>query len=110
MSRDMTDSEAISNLNHIYGIVSSDIQRSLDVAFKAITKCEWIPVSKRLPDKDGCYLVTLEGVEDYELVDDVDIARFVFSEKDDCNNGFKKAYIVTAWQPLPEPYKSGGKE
>jgi hypothetical protein len=36
MSREMTNSEAISNLNHIYGIVSSDIQRSLDVAFKAL--------------------------------------------------------------------------
>lgn len=36
MSREMTNSEAISNLNHIYGIVSPDIQRSLDVAFKAL--------------------------------------------------------------------------
>ena len=36
MSREMTNSEAISNLNHIYGIVSSDIQRSLDLAIKAL--------------------------------------------------------------------------
>lgn len=36
MSRKMTNKEAISNLNHIYGIVSPDIQRSLDVAFKAL--------------------------------------------------------------------------
>ena len=36
MSREMTNSEAISNLNHTYGIVSSDIQRSLDVAIKAL--------------------------------------------------------------------------
>lgn len=36
MSREMTNSEAIANLNHIYGVVSPDIQRSLDVAFKAI--------------------------------------------------------------------------
>lgn len=36
MSRDMTDSEVISNLNHIYGFLSPDIQRSLDVAFKAL--------------------------------------------------------------------------
>lgn len=44
MSRDMTDSEAIANLNHIYGIVSPDIQRSLDVAFKAMKRPqgEWI--------------------------------------------------------------------
>ena len=38
MNREMTNSEAISNLNHIYGIVSPDIQRSLDVAFKAMKR------------------------------------------------------------------------
>lgn len=45
MSRDMTDSEAIFNLNHIYGFLSPDIQRSLDVAFKAMDRQqgEWIP-------------------------------------------------------------------
>lgn len=32
----MTDKEALYNLNHIYGIVSPDIQRSLDVAIKYI--------------------------------------------------------------------------
>ena len=32
----MTNKEAIFNLNQIYGIVSPDIQRSLDVAFKAL--------------------------------------------------------------------------
>ena len=36
MSREMTNSEAIFNLNHIYGIVSPDIQRSLDLAIKAL--------------------------------------------------------------------------
>ena len=44
MMRDMTDSEAISNLNHIYGVVSPDIQRSLDLAIKALeerTQGEW---------------------------------------------------------------------
>lgn len=39
MSREMTNSEAIFNLNHlIYGIVSPDIQRSLDLAIKALEK------------------------------------------------------------------------
>ena len=45
MSRNMTNSEAIANLNHIYGFVSPNIQRSLDVAFKALEKQpqgEWI--------------------------------------------------------------------
>lgn len=41
----MTNKEAIYNLNHIYGIVSPDIQRSLDVAFKCMEERpqgEWI--------------------------------------------------------------------
>lgn len=41
----MTNKEAISNLNHIYGIVSSDIQRSLDLAIKALEERpqgEWV--------------------------------------------------------------------
>lgn len=38
MSREMTNSEAISNLNHIYGFLSPNIQRSLDVAFKAMER------------------------------------------------------------------------
>ena len=32
----MTNEEAIFNLNHIYGIVSPDVQRSLDLAIKAL--------------------------------------------------------------------------
>jgi len=32
----MTNKEAISNLNHIYGFVSSEIQQSLDLAIKAL--------------------------------------------------------------------------
>ena len=33
---DITPKEAIANLNHLYGFVSPDIQRSLDVAIKAL--------------------------------------------------------------------------
>lgn len=40
MSREMTNSEAISNLNQIYGFVSPDIQRSLDLAIKALEDVE----------------------------------------------------------------------
>ena len=36
----MTNKEAIINLNHIYGFVSPDIQRSLDLAIKALEFAE----------------------------------------------------------------------
>ena len=71
---------------------------------------EWISVDERLPEKDGVYLVTLEYVEERAIVYEIDMAKFVYSEKDDCNNGFHKAYTVIAWQPLPEPYQRGGAE
>ena len=43
----LTLDEAIANLNHIYGMVAPDIQRSLDVVIKALerTKGEWIEES-----------------------------------------------------------------
>lgn len=68
MSREMTNSEAISNLNHIYGIVSSDIQRSLDVAIKAL--------EERPQDCSDCkrydspyFEVTIDKEQLQELVD-----------------------------------------
>lgn len=43
---DITPKEAIANLNHLYGMVAPDIQRSLDVAIKALEekrpKGEWV--------------------------------------------------------------------
>ena len=35
---DITPKEAIANLNHLYGVVSPDMQRSLDVAIKALER------------------------------------------------------------------------
>lgn len=45
---DITPKEAIANLNHIYGMVAPDIQRSLDVAIKALERPqgEWIKVKE----------------------------------------------------------------
>ena len=40
----MNNKEAIANLNHIYGVVSPDIQRSLDLAIKALETVESIKV------------------------------------------------------------------
>lgn len=97
MSREMTNQEAIANLNHIYGFLSPNIQRSLDVAFKAMErqKGEWILVSERLPEEEGDYLITPYRYN--VTIDHFVNGKFVFFN----NNAI-------AWQPLPEPYKRGG--
>lgn len=56
---------------------------------------KWIPVSDRLPEEDGCYLVTTTGTNN----DIIDIAYYT-------DGIWHKASRIKAWMPLPEPYKA----
>lgn len=79
---------------------------SLDLAFEndeLMNKSRWIPVSERLPEEDGEYLVTKRAV--WTGKEEVDISRW-YEDDIETNNGFYKADKVIAWQPLPEPYKA----
>ena len=53
---------------------------------------KWIPVSERLPRKDGYYLATvhINGKTYVHMTQNLDVP----------DEG-----VVTAWMPLPEPYK-----
>lgn len=56
----------------------------------------WIPVTERLPKKDGDYLVTTHSGQ---------IARYIFI------GGSSEEYwrrCATAWMPLPTPYREEG--
>jgi len=71
----------------------------------------WIPVSERLPEEDGEYLVTREAYIDREhrnMIIVRDIAYFTINYI--FNNGFHKTNTVIAWKPLPEPYKESEAE
>ena len=82
-------------------------------------EAEWIPCSERLPDDDGDYLVWLEDESDHYAVvyfdtgadafgwwvDHYDPITLGFIESDFC-----EAKNITAWQPLPTPYKGGDSE
>lgn len=57
----------------------------------------WIPVSERLPDKNGNYLVCLNNGE---------ITTDIFDEEE-LFMGFWG--YMTAWKPLPKPYESEDK-
>lgn len=61
---------------------------------------EQIPVSKELPNKNGWYICTCEGICNRT----VGVVGYDAIQKKWGRGG------VIAWQPLPEPYKKGGAE
>lgn len=68
--------------------------RAFDMAIKALEQTTWIPVSERLPERDGWYLISL-GDKTYGGAD-IDMY---------CKGWVKYGTHVLAWMPLPEPYE-----
>ena len=76
----------------------------VEIAEKAVSPYRWIPVSERLPEKGGEYLVSVHHTigaisvfhpEKDTYVDDVAIMKYYG----------KFPSTVRAWMPLPEAYK-----
>ena len=57
---------------------------------------QWTPVKERLPEEDGCYLVTDHNGE---------VVRYVFHRNESSMEFWYRT--VVAWMPQPEPYKEG---
>lgn len=87
---------------------------AIEAAISALEEQEqhrWIPVEERLPEEDVIVLVTVSGF----------YSHFTFSNTIElgnlCSDGswFIEGYPdwdnpeVTAWMPLPEPYRKEGK-
>ena len=90
-------------------------------------KQRWIPVSERLPEENGEYLVTVKPtfknmknyikhcdfalnlykVDEYDFVDKKGVAGFY---KYDSEYGYYEVTDIVAWMPLPEPYEGGDAE
>ena len=82
--------------------IGKDLQDAFDDGYRQAMQDRWIPVSEKLPEEDENYLVTMKHKEfNQTKVTSMDFnGEFLFS---DC---FEKAWWeVTAWRPLPEPYK-----
>lgn len=72
----------------------------------------WIPVSERLPEEDGQYIITVkykheEGYEDiYVEHGEWDNGKWDMFGFGHCGEVEK----ILAWMPLPEPYKAESEE
>lgn len=86
----------------IYGNVS---------AIEALKKSEWIPCSERLPEDGDTFLVTIEYNGEVIGVDAASYSPFYgYIDKhwdtfEDWKEDDDTCYHVTAWMPLPKPYK-----
>lgn len=93
--------EAILNSNSWDETTNEPITDSFDMAIKALEDSRWIPVTERLPEEDGDYLVTtssLYGATKYVTTRDFSEGRWTYDS------------AVTAWMPLPKPYEGSETE
>ena len=127
----MTRKEATEKLKSLwYFLTNNDYpQKDLDALMVAIKALEqepkWIPVSERLPEKNGPYLVTQKATfTDYVYISAIgyalnlyDVDKYDFADKKhsgwyeyDPEWGYRELDNVIAWMPLPEPYKAESEE
>ena len=76
-------------------------KEAFNMAIKALEAQEWVPV-KKLPKKDGSYLVSGRWASGREAVGECEYK---------VHDGYFSTawnFDVLAWKPLPEPYREDG--
>lgn len=107
----MTREEASNILNdydvNFDGHTAEEIAEAFEVAFRALERSRWIPVSERLPNSheyktnNGLFNVS-DGNRSYsEWFDIYDTQMF----GEPTMSGFRVDRCVTAWMPLPTPFE-----
>ena len=99
-------------IDAVLGVVPYDeywkeqIEKAVNALPSAQSEPQWIPVSKRLPNRDeyiknnGLFNVS-DGNRSYSEWFDYDKQKF----GEYTMTGFRVDYAVTAWMPLPEFYR-----
>ena len=99
----MTKEEATKNLKKLKSFHNGSYGTAIDMAIKALEQTRWIPASERLPEDRELILFSTKTDRVFEgrYFDD-NTNRQWYSFRDDT---FAWNNVVTAWMPLPEPYK-----
>lgn len=110
----MTNKKAIEynkNLREYMRITDKDSEykflkenyEALEMGIKALDQTMWIPVSEKMPEEDGYYVVSGGG-----KVWVCEMLNLTNTVKGWCNSIQKPS--VEAWMSLPQPYKEGDKD
>ena len=66
-------------------------------------KAGWIPVGKKLPKDNDCVLATRDGTWELGICESGTWSYWTDSH-------WEETDMVTAWMPLPEPYREDGED
>lgn len=109
----MNKEQAIDRLvKHLEWGWSEETVEAIKMGIHALKETQWIPCSERLPEESDYYMACVYDEE----ADDYDYRKNWFAHKDDYDTDesewrelmpFER---VTAWMPLPEPYREGGRD
>ena len=104
--------ETLETIDNNYEIFVCERQ-ALDSAIELLERSEWIPVSERLPEENETVLISAKYIA--HLSRSAPYVEEGFLTRSGWYSAYGDNYSdllaeVTAWMPLPEPYKGGESE
>ena len=108
----MTKEEAIAHGKEQLEIFGGDHREFIEMAIQALQEPRWIPVSERLPEEYGNYLISIHGEDEPDIgtINPNDKRGWSLCDANGFHWASDKKLIVTAWKPLPKPYREDGGE
>lgn len=98
--------EAMDHVKNEFDATGKDVRIFMDEKTK-IPNGGWTPVKDKLPEKNGNYLVTIKPTSNfsYVTVHYFGIFNNHLSFYDYFDGEYFELNCITAWMPLPAPYK-----
>lgn len=97
-------------LSHVYYLSRNNLLDYIESLPSVTPKAEpqWIPVTERLPEEYGNYLISIHGEDEPDIgtINPNDKRGWSLCDANGFHWASDKELIVTAWMPLPEPYRA----